>query len=274
MDLYTKTSYSLSKSLTKAYSTSFSMSMTLFSPEIRRHIYAIYGVVRIADEIVDTYIGPDQRTKLDTLEKEITEAIKKQYSANPIIHSFAITAALFDIDPDHIAAFFKSMSMDLEKITYTQPLYEAYIYGSAEVVGLMCLKVFTADQALYQKLEKGASHLGAGYQKVNFLRDIRADAEGLGRWYFPFGSFETFDETTKQKIIKDIRKDFTAARRATLGLPLSSRRAVTLSILYYESLLDKITKTPAATLKTKRIRINNVEKLQLLLKVRTTRHEA
>lgn len=274
MDLYTKTSYSLSKSLTKAYSTSFSLSMTLFSPEIRRHVYAIYGLVRIADEIVDTYIGTDKRTKLNTLEKEVTEAIKKQYSANPIIHSFAITAALFDINTDHIAAFFKSMRMDLEKLTYTQHLYNEYIYGSAEVVGLMCLKVFTADQALYKKLEKGASRLGAAYQKVNFIRDIRADAEGLGRWYFPFGSFETFDEVTKERIIKDIREDFIAARRATLGLPLSSRRAVMLSILYYESLLDKITKTPASTLKTKRIRVSNVEKLKLLLKVRTTHYEA
>lgn len=274
MDLYTKTSYQLSKVLTNAYSTSFSMSMQLFDASIREHIYAIYGAVRIADEIVDTYEGSDQLERLDELEKEINEAIKRGYSANPIVHSFAITAKQYDILDEHIVAFFESMRMDLSKITYDQATYEKYIYGSAEVVGLMCLKVFTNDETLYMRLERGASKLGAAYQKVNFLRDIYADAVTLNRWYFPISSYEQFDEKTKQSIVKDIETDFKAARHAAVQLPLSSRRAVMLSITYYEALLDKLHETSAKELKVKRIRINNAKKLALLAKAKFERHDA
>lgn len=260
--------------LTKAYSTSFSMSMRLFPPEVRPHIYAIYGMVRIADEIVDTYTGKDQRELLDELEKEVKAATKRGYSTNPVVHSYARTAKQFDIPTALVTAFFKSMRMDLSPQNYTQSLYETYIYGSAEVVGLMSLKVFTNDDRLYEKLERGARHLGAAYQKVNFLRDIQADAAELGRWYFPFSSFETFDDTARDRIIKDIEKDFTQARKAIAKLPESSRRSVALSMAYYELLLKKIRRTPARILKTRRIRINNLKKLQLLVAAKVRRSEA
>lgn len=274
MDQYTKTSYRLSEALTKAYSTSFSMSMSLFDRSIRPYIYAIYGLVRVADEIVDTYEGKDKLTRLNTLEKEVFEAIKKQYSINPIIHSFAISARMFAIEDKHISAFFESMRMDLRDITYDQKTYETYIYGSAEVVGLMCLKVFTKDEQLYRKLEKGAKKLGAAYQKVNFLRDIKADALSLKRWYFPFSSFETFDEKAKNRIVLDIEKDFTAARKVVSQLPVSSRSAVQLSIAYYEELLSIIRVTPAEKLKIKRVRVNNIKKTLLLIRTRFIYREA
>ena len=266
MDLYTTTAYKLSRDLTRAYSTSFSASIRLFSPELRLHISAIYGLVRIADEIVDTYDGQDQRQLLDGLEHETKAAIKRGYSPNPIVHAFAITAKQYKITNDLIVAFFKSMRMDLSPKFFTQELYETYIYGSAEVIGLMSLKVFTDDEVLYRKLEKGAARLGAGYQKVNFLRDIDADATGLGRWYFPNSSFETFNDKIKDSIIKDIQKDFSAGEKAAYKLPQSSQKAVLLSITYYRALLNKIAKTPAETLKSKRIRINNVQKSALFLK--------
>lgn len=266
MDLYTRTAYKLSRDLTRAYSTSFSASIRLFSPDLRLHISAIYGLVRVADEIVDTYEGSDQRQLLDELERETKAAIKRGYSPNPMVHSFAITAKQYNITNDFTAAFFKSMRLDLSPKYFTQELYETYIYGSAEVIGLMSLKVFTDDEALYKKLEKGAGRLGAGYQKVNFLRDINADANELGRWYFPNSSYDTFDEKTKKAIISDIEKDFAAGERAALKLPESSQKAVLLSIAYYKALLEKISKTPAETLKTERIRINNAHKSTLFLK--------
>ncbi|MEO6110013.1 MAG: phytoene/squalene synthase family protein [Candidatus Saccharimonadales bacterium] len=274
MELYEKVSYAISRELTNAYSTSFSLSMRLFSPSIRTHIYAIYGMVRIADEIVDSYSGADQRELLDTLEKEVKAAVKRGYSTNPIIHAYALTAHRFSIPNSFVTAFFKSMRMDLQVQTYDQTKYETYIYGSAEVVGLMCLKVFTDDEALYLQLEDGARHLGAAYQKVNFIRDIKADHETLGRWYFPFSSFMTFDDKVRGRIIKDIEKDFVLAKRAAAQLPETSRRAVELSITYYSTLLEKIKKSPASRLKTHRIRINNAHKMSLFIKVGTSRREA
>jgi len=272
MELYTKSAYKLSRDLTRAYSTSFSASIRLFSPDLRYHISAIYGLVRIADEIVDTYTGVDKRQLLDDLERETKAAIKRGYSTNPIVHSFAVTAKQYKITNDLIVAFFKSMRLDLSPKYFTQALYETYIYGSAEVIGLMSLKVFTNDEALYKKLEKGAARLGAGYQKVNFLRDINDDANVLGRWYFPNSSYETFTDKTKQSIIKDIEKDFAAGERSALKLPESSRKAVLLSIAYYRALLVKIANTPAETLKLQRIRINNAHKSTLFLKTLVKRN--
>lgn len=266
MDLYSKTAYKQSQLLTNAYSTSFSMSMRLFDKALRHHIYAIYGLVRIADEIVDTYEGTDQRELLDVLERETHAAIKRGYSVNPIVHSYALTARRYAIPADLLKAFFKSMRMDLTSITYTQETYTTYIHGSAEAVGLMCLKIFTDDSDLYDKLKDGASRLGAGYQKVNFLRDLYADAVKLNRWYFPFGSYEAFDEKAKQRIIKDIQKDFDAGQRAAYNLPPTSRRAVLLSLTYYQTLLDQLAKTPAETLKHSRIRISDTRKIMLLIK--------
>lgn len=261
MDLYNDTSYTLSDILTKRYSTSFSLSMRLFPVEMRAHIAAIYGMVRLADEIVDTYDGPDQRVLLDDFEKEVKTAVRRGYSTNPIIHSYALTAKRYSISNTLVTAFFRSMRMDLTKQTYDQATYETYIYGSAEAVGLMCLYVFVDDPRQYAVLEKDASHLGAGYQKVNFLRDIKADHEALERWYFPFSSFENFDETAKARIVRDIKKDFRAGHRSALKLPESSRRAVLLSIRYYSLLLKKIERTPAEVLKKKRVRVSTIRKL-------------
>lgn len=268
MELYTKTAYKLSAQLTSAYSTSFSHSMTLFPAAMRRHIAAIYGLVRIADEIVDTYAGRDQKKLLDELEKETRQALKRGYSPHPIVHAFAQTAREFHIGQDLIRPFFKSMRMDLAPQKYTGKTYAAYIEGSAEVVGLMCLKVFTADSALYKKLEKGARHLGAAYQKVNFLRDIHADAQKLGRWYFPYGSFENFDDALKNRIVRNIERDFQKAQTAAEQLPSSARPAVLLSIAYYQALLAKIRRTPAKRLKQKRIRVSNLHKALIYTRMR------
>lgn len=265
MELYDTTSYAASKLVTNAYSTSFGLSIRLFHASLRPHIYAIYGFVRIADEIVDSYDGPDQRDLLDNLELEAQDAIETGYSTNPIVHAFALTARRFNITDDLIAPFFDSMRMDLSPQTFDQTVYESYIYGSAEVVGLMCLKVFLNNEIAYEELAKSAGKLGAAYQKVNFLRDIAADSKGLGRWYFPIGSATSFDETTKQTIIGDIRADFTAAQKGIADLPQSSRHAVTLSFRYYSQLLEKIEQTPASELLQTRIRINNAHKAKLFV---------
>ena len=260
MELYKQVSYKASALVTHKYSTSFSSSIHLFAADLRPHIYAIYALVRIADEIVDSYDGPDRLTLLNHLERQTLTAIGSGYSTNPIVHAFTLTAREFSIDNELIAPFFESMRMDITPRVFDQKLYEAYIYGSAEVVGLMCLKVFTNDQQLYRKFKKGAGKLGAAYQKINFLRDIAADAEGLGRWYFPLSSFADFNETAKNTIIRDIEKDLASAAKAIAQLPDTSRRAVMLSHHYYGQLLQKIKSTPAAQLRHRRIRINNLRK--------------
>lgn len=222
MDTYTTTAYRQSKILTAAYSTSFTMSMQLFHRSLRRHIYAIYGLVRLADEIVDTYNGNDREELLNAFEAETVEAIDRGYSTNPIIHSYAITAAHFKIPVSLLTSFFESMRMDITPTSYSSEEYSHYIYGSAEVVGLMCLRVFTNDNTLYDELSNGAQSLGAGYQKINFLRDIQADSVNLNRWYFPFSSYESFSEEDKQHIIDDITVDFTNAAIAIRKLPRNS----------------------------------------------------
>jgi phytoene synthase len=266
MELYNETSFEASKLVTLKYSTSFGMSTKLFPRDMRRHIYAVYGLVRIADEVVDTYRGRDVEKIINDLEHETYAALKRGYSTNPIIHAFSITAREYGIGRELIGPFFKSMKMDLSPQLYTSALYREYIYGSAEVVGLMCLRVFCGGNvAKYNKLEKGASALGAAYQKVNFLRDIAADYAELGRLYFPGTTFETFDEKAKNNIVADIEKDFARAKKSISNLPESSRRAVRMSAVYYEALLKKIKRTSAETLKTKRVRINNVRKTLLLI---------
>ncbi|MGV9002197.1 MAG: phytoene/squalene synthase family protein [Candidatus Saccharimonadaceae bacterium] len=264
MDLYTKTSYELSRILTFRYSTSFSSSTKLFAVHIQPHIFAIYGLVRIGDEIVDTYTGKDGRKQLDMLEKETYTAIKTGYSTNPIVHAFAQTAQKYNITKKLIAPFFESMRMDLTPKKYTQNLYEKYIYGSAEVIGLMCLKVFVeGDKKRYEELAPGAKALGAAYQKVNFLRDIASDYIERQRMYFPNTSFQTFDETAKQVIIVDITKDFHEARQALEHLPKSAQKAVKLSYTYYNELQKKLKSTPAETLKQRRIRVSTPKKIYL-----------
>lgn len=269
MDLYNTTSYKLSEILTKKYSTSFSLSSTLFEKSICRHIYAIYGLVRIADEVVDTYRGEDAEDLLDTLEQQVYKALITGYSTNPLIHSFAQTARTFSIGEPLIAPFFKSMRTDLNATSFTKKEYEQYIYGSAEVVGLMCLKVITNNDArLYNKLKAGASATGSTYQKVNFLRDIKADYEELGRCYFPKVDYSSFSETDKLRILEDINLDFQVAASSIKELPENSKKAVKLSFLVYGTLLKKLQKQPVEVLKSQRVRVSNFTKLWLYLQVR------
>lgn len=266
MNLYDTVAYNTSRHVTMSYSTSFGVSSKLFSKDIRIHIYAIYGLVRIADEIVDTYDGANQLEILDDFEAETYVAMTQGYSTNVIIHSFCLTAKKFDIKKKYIAAFFKSMRMDLLPQTYTKALYETYIYGSAEVIGLMCLRVFCdGDDTRFNSLESGARALGAAYQKINFLRDFASDYKNLHRIYFPGITYESFDQKTKDSIIKDINKDIHIAKTSLSHLPKSSRVAVATSLRYYNELLNKISRTNVETIKHKRIRINNAHKSVLLL---------
>ena len=269
MELYASTSYELAERLTKRYSTSFSLSSSLFDRAIRHHIYAVYGMVRIADEVVDTYRGNDAAEQLTALERDVMAAIASGYSTNPILHAFALTARQYGIDESLIHPFFESMAADLTATTFTQQEYTRYIYGSAEVVGLMCLRVFVlGDEDQYQAARDGAQKLGAAYQKVNFLRDMKADYDELGRVYFPGVQFDSFDEAAKQAIVADIEQDFAIADRAINELPANSRAAVRASYYYYHELLQQLKATPASILKTQRIRVPNWRKLALLAKAR------
>lgn len=265
MELYAATSYEVSKLVTEKYSTSFSMSTRLFDVSIRPAIYAVYGLVRIADEIVDTYRGHDAEVLLRQLELQTYAAIERGYDTNPIIHAFALTARRYTIGREIIEPFFESMAMDLQPTSYDETLYETYIYGSAEVVGLMCLRVFCEnDEQQYQSLAPGARALGSAYQKINFLRDVAADYKELGRLYFPNTTYEILDEAAKNGIITDIEKDISLAKEYIQKLPQTSQKAVRLSLLYYGELLKKLKTTPAQTLKEQRIRIGALKKLSLL----------
>lgn len=265
-DLYSAVSYRLARQLTLDYSTSFGMSSRLFSRTIRPHIYAIYGLVRIADEIVDTSRSSNARSLLDNLESECYEALKTGYSSNPLVHAFVQTASTFGITRTLIEPFFESMRMDLSTKTYDDTTYRQYIYGSAEVVGLMCLRVFVGgDDSTYASLESPARALGAAYQKVNFLRDIADDYSALGRTYFPGTSFATLDEQHKRQILDDIASDFEHAKIAIHQLPRGARFAVWLSYRYYMSLLVKLGRSPVSTIKTSRIRVSNPYKLWLFV---------
>lgn len=265
MDLYKNVSYQLSRSLTLRYSSSFGLSSRLFARTIRPDVYAVYGLVRVADEIVDSYIGTEQLTLLDSLETETYAAIKRGYSTNPIVHSFALTAKAYGINKTLIAPFFESMRMDITPKKYDSTMYSVYIHGSAEVIGLMCLRVFCLNNtSLYKKLAPGAAKLGAAYQKVNFLRDMAADYKDLGRIYFPGVTYEKFNDTDKDKIVCDIQSDFDDARASLMQLPSNSRAAVMTSVVYYQALLDKLSKASVATLKTKRVRLSTFRKLWLL----------
>lgn len=265
MDQYQKISLQLSERLTKYYSTSFSLSSLLFSKRIRPAIYAIYGLVRIADEIVDAPIGTDQKRELDHLKSELDRSLLSGYSSNPIIQSFVTAARTYGISKAHTDAFFVSMAMDLQSQKYTEKTYKTYIYGSAEVVGLMCLEVFCSDAgASYDDLRDGAARLGSAYQKVNFLRDLAADHHELKRYYFPGSSFKTFGESEKRAIVADIEADFAAAKPAIAALPNNARYAVAASAAYYSRLLRKLQQTDADTLKKQRVRIPDGMKLLVL----------
>lgn len=269
MELYRTVSYDLGRRLTKEYSTSFSMSSRLFAKSIRSDIYAIYSLVRIADEIVDSYDGSDDEKHilLDGLEQETYLAVERQYSANPIVHAFALTAKSCSIDQTLIAPFFASMRMDIGR-QYRPQNYQEYIYGSAEVVGLMCLKVFCdGNDEQYQRLATGARKLGSAYQKVNFLRDFAADYKQLERVYFPGVEFDSFSDEQKRAIEQDIESEFVVANEYIGKLPVTARRAVLASWVYYRELLKAIQKTSVKDLRSSRARVSNARKLWLLVKV-------
>ncbi len=265
MDPYDTVAQKLSRQLTEQYSTSFSTASRLFSHGIRQHVYNIYGLVRIADEIVDTYPGTDKAILLNSLEQETYAAMERGFSSNPLVHAFALTARKYAIDQQLIQPFFESMRMDIQPATYDQKAYEQYIYGSAEVVGLMCLRVFCeGDSAMYTTLAPGAQRLGAAYQKVNFLRDLAADHNELGRFYFPNVTYDTFSEAAKQAVIADITTDFTAVLPYIRALPAAAKPAVMTSYRYYCALLGKLQSTPLERIKKERIRVSAYKKALLL----------
>lgn len=269
MDLYNRVSQQAAELVTKSYSTSFSMAVKLTSDDIKRHIYNIYGLVRIADEIVDSYDGNDRPAVLNQLEAEVYTALHSGYSTNVIVQAFMLTACEFGIKKDLIKPFFSSMRVDISKKTFTRKQYEDYIYGSAEVVGLMCLKVFCPDNKDYQQLRPGAQALGSAFQKVNFLRDFADDYHTLGRCYFPGTTFASFDQQAKDAIITDIEKDFATARSAVAKLPPTARPAVNLALKYYSALLEKLIKASPEDIKQQRYRISDGIKLALFARIWT-----
>lgn len=270
MELYNQVSQTSARILTQRYSTSFGLAAKLLAKPIRPHIYNIYGLVRLADEIVDTYGKADAIQLLDALESEVYLAMKRRYSTNIIVHAFALTAVEFGISKKLIKPFFASMRMDAPGSEYKTNNYEAYIHGSAEVVGLMCLRVFcNKDNAQYAQLEAGATALGSAFQKANFLRDLAEDQLELGRYYFPIGTFEAFNEKIKRRIIADIKQDFAVARPAIRNLPASARVAVQAATGLYEELLQRLESTPAVDIRRRRVRVPNGKKLLIIAKAYT-----
>ena len=266
-ELYTQTAYDCSELITKTYSTSFSLGIRTLSKSYHQPIYAIYGFVRYADEIVDTFHNHDKRELLQRFKDDTYRSIKEKISLNPVLHSFQDVVNKYEIDHDLIEAFLVSMEMDLSKKDYADPDYKKYIYGSAEVVGLMCLKVFCeGDETEYQRLLPPARFLGAAFQKVNFLRDIKSDYDERGRVYFPGVDFKSFTIEEKKKIEKDIRDDFHKAVEGIRLLPKGVRGGVYLAYIYYSVLFKKITRLSPERVKSERIRVPNFRKFMLLIR--------
>lgn len=267
MELFHEVSRECSRITTERYSTSFSSAIRLLHKKLRSPIFNIYGFVRFADEIVDTFHQHDKKELLAQFKQETYAAIERKISLNPILHSFQRTVNEYHIDPNLIEAFFRSMEWDLEKTAYDQEAYDTYIYGSAEVVGLMCLYVFCeGNQSLYKKLEPHARSLGAAFQKVNFLRDVKADLNQLHRIYFPGCDFRHFTESEKRAIEADIQKDFDDAYDGIRQLPLKARFGVYVAYRYYLSLFKKIKQTAPHKILETRIRIPNYHKAVIVFK--------
>lgn len=264
--LYDKVCSRCSKIVTNYYSTSFSLGIRILNKEFHKPIYAIYGFVRFADEIVDTFHDHDKKDLLERFVQETHNSIREKISLNPILHSFQETVNTYQIDIALVDTFLHSMTMDLDKKAYDQHNYEEYILGSAEVVGLMCLKVFCrGDESVYQGLKGDAMRLGSAFQKINFLRDIRADYLDKGRVYFPNLDIERFDENSKKEIESDIKKDFDAGYNGIKKLPKGSRLGVYVAYTYYLALFKKIRNTPAATIIHERIRVPDFKKYFLFI---------
>lgn len=264
--IFDEVSYSCSEKVTKTYSTSFSLATRLLSENIRRDIYNIYGFVRFADEIVDSFHDYDKKELFKDFSLDLDKALKNKIHLNPILNSFQHTFHKYDIDISLVNAFMKSMKMDLSKKKYsTVKEFKEYIYGSADVVGLMCLKVFVqGNKKLYLSLKENAMSLGSAFQKVNFLRDLKADKEDLNRSYFPNTSFKNLDEKDKGFIISDIENDFSKGLEGIKNLPIEAKFGVFMAYRYYNQLLKKLKKTPATEIINRRIRVPNLKKLELL----------
>ena len=264
--IFNEVSYSCSEKVTKTYSTSFSLATRLLSENIRRDIYNIYGFVRFADEIVDSFHDYDKKELFKDFSFDLKKALKNKIHLNPILNSFQHTFHKYDIDISLVNAFMKSMEMDLSKKKYsTVKEFKEYIYGSADVVGLMCLKVFVqGNQKLYLSLKENAMSLGSAFQKVNFLRDLKADKEDLNRSYFPNTSFKNLEEKEKNLIISDIENDFSKGLEGIKNLPIEAKFGVFMAYRYYNQLLKKLKKTPATEIINRRIRVPNLKKLELL----------
>lgn len=265
---FDEVSFKCSEEVTKKYSTSFSLAVYMLAPSIRSAIYNIYGFVRLADEIVDSFHGFDKGELLAHFESEYYRAYEQDISLNPILNSFQQTVKKYNITDDLIQDFLKSMKLDLIKQNYqTQSEYEEYIYGSADVVGLMCLKVFVkGDTERYENLKSEAMRLGSAFQKVNFLRDLKDDQQVLNRNYFPGIKVDTFDETSKKLIIDEIHDDFRVALHGIKKLPLEAKFGVYTAYVYYKSLLRKLENTPSHKIGSQRIRVSNYAKAGLLAK--------
>ena len=258
-------SYSMSKAITNHYSTSFSMGIKLLHSSIRKDIYNIYGFVRLADEIVDSFHAYNKASMLSDLRVETVKAIEAGISINPVLNSFQYTVNRYAIPFELIDSFLQSMESDLRKSTYNREEYNSYIFGSAEVVGLMCLKVFCngcADE--YGKLKPYAQKLGSAFQKINFLRDVQADLECLGRHYLPAVDLKYLTEAEKRLIEDEIEAEFDEALKGIKQLPVNCRAGVYTAYVYYRQLLKRIRKVPATEICRRRVRISNYEKLSLL----------
>lgn len=263
--LFDTLSLEMSALTTKRYSTSFSIGVHFLSKDLQAPIHAIYGFVRFADEIVDTFHDYEKHELLKEFKEETYKAIERGISLNPILNSFQWAVNKYQIDPELIETFLQSMEMDLQTIQYEQKVYEQYILGSAEVVGLMCLKVFVrGNEESYLKLKDSAMKLGAAFQKINFLRDLNADYFQLGRTYFPEMNFDLFDRAMKQKIEQEIALDFKAGYEGIKKLPKDARFGVYMAYRYYVKLFHKIQKTDAQIILGERIRIPDNKKYRLL----------
>ena len=267
IDLYHKISVDASKNVTQLYSTSFSMGIKLLDKNIHDAIFSIYGFVRLADEIVDTFHDYPKSEMLQEFKEDTYKALDRKISVNPILHAFQMVVNKYSIDRDLIDKFLLSMEQDLNDIKYSSDGYKEYIVGSAEVVGLMCLKVFVSgDNDLYFSLEEPARKLGAAFQKINFLRDVKADYQELGRTYFPGVDLEKFTPDEKLKIEEDIQDDFECALEGIIKLPSSSRLGVYVAYRYYFSLFKKIKKVSSDRLMEERIRVPNTKKILITFK--------
>ena len=265
--LFDEVAFECSQKVTNGYSTSFSSAVRMLAPSIRPAIHSIYGFVRFADEVVDTFHDKDKKLLLDKFEWDFYQSLEMGISLNPILHSFQKTIKQYNIDIELVDAFLKSMRMDIEKKDYkTQEEYQEYIYGSADVVGLMCLKIFVnGSDEEYQKLKPTAMKLGSAFQKVNFLRDLKNDAEILERSYFPDVDLKNLSPEVKTKIVSEIKADFDAAYEGIKQLPASSKFGVYTAYRYYKQLLKKLQKTPSNKLMETRIRVSDYHKYGLLM---------